>query len=343
MTTITDIATKAGVSRATVSYVLNRDNTTVRISDVTRSKVLDAAAELGYRRNELARAVITGKNRMLGFWVMQSNREPVVRVLAGAMQEADRNEHFIKMIGFDNEMPDARVIDRCIEWRLAGIIAIHAPEATLSRLKPQLDEGKIPLVVVDSQRVPDGSTHIRVDDAAGVRSVIEHLASLGHRNITMLSGEATPEDSISQRREQIYRETMKRLGFEKHCRVAHGWWETNRTEAAARALLDTAERPTAIACLSDHKAMIAIRVATQMGLAVPRDLSITGFDDLGVAAITNPALTTVSQPFEEMGRLAVRRLLGSISPDLPAKELQEEEILPSRLIVRESSAPLFNA
>src|SRR5687768_12302483 len=167
MTTISDIAAKAGVSRATVSYVLNRENTTVRISDSTRARVLEAAAELGYRRNELARAVITGKNRMLGFWVMQSNREPVERVLAGAMQEADENDYFIKLIGFDNEMPDARVIDKCIEWRLSGIIAIHAPEATLSHLKPRLDEGKIPLVVIDSQRVPAGSTHVRADDIAG--------------------------------------------------------------------------------------------------------------------------------------------------------------------------------
>jgi LacI family transcriptional regulator len=77
------VAAKAGVSAATVSYVLNERNTSVRISDNTRQRVLEAASHLGYRRNELARAVITGKNRMLGFWVMQSNREPVVRVLGG--------------------------------------------------------------------------------------------------------------------------------------------------------------------------------------------------------------------------------------------------------------------
>jgi DNA-binding LacI/PurR family transcriptional regulator len=100
--------------------VLNERETSVRISDGTRQRVMAAAAALGYHRNELARAVTTGQSRMLGFWVMHSNREPVVRVLAGAMKEADEHDYFIKMLGFDNDAPDDRVINRCIEWRLAG-------------------------------------------------------------------------------------------------------------------------------------------------------------------------------------------------------------------------------
>src|SRR5688572_27581316 len=131
MITITDIAAKAGVSRATVSYVLNEHNTSVRISDATRQRVLEAAEVLGYRRNELARAMITGKNRMLGFWVMHANREPVVRVLSGAMKEADESGYFIQMLGFENSTLDHRIVERCIEWRLAGIIAIHAPSVTV--------------------------------------------------------------------------------------------------------------------------------------------------------------------------------------------------------------------
>ena len=339
MITISDVAAKAGVSRATVSYVLNGRDTSVRISDLTRQKVMETATEMGYRRNELARAMTTGKNRMLGFWVMQSNREPVVRVLSGAMKEADEHGYFIKMLGFDNGSLDARTLERCVEWRLSGIIAIHAPAATIEKLFPQIVQTGIPLVTVDSQQSAAGCLNISANSEDGMRAAVAHLAELGHKRIAFLGGFREEEDSISGARERAYRAEMKERGLFQHCQVEVGdWraefsdWEQGTTACAVRRLLGAPNRPTAIACASDHMAMIAVRVASECGLSVPRDLSLSGFDDVAVATLYNPPLTTVSQPFELLGRAAVRSLL---TPDGP------EPLLPAHLIVRGSTAPPY--
>ncbi|HEX8237920.1 MAG TPA: LacI family DNA-binding transcriptional regulator [Abditibacteriaceae bacterium] len=345
MVTITDIATKAGVSRATVSYVLNERNTTVRISDHTRQRVMETAAELGYRRNELARAVITGKNRMLGFWVMHSNREPVVRVLGGAMKEADSNDYFIKMLGLDNDTVDSRIVERCIEWRLSGIIAIHAPAAAMDVLYPKVVDSGIPMVVVDSQRPPQGSTHVAANGAGGVRSVVEYLVKLGHRKIVFIAGEPD-EDTISHTWAQAYLNTMQELGLQRYQKVLHGYWLPEPTEHITRTLLQqptqVEERPTAIVCASDNMAMVVVRTAGQMSIRVPQELSVTGFDDSTVAALYNPPLTTVAQPFEEMGRLAVRSLLASTDVEQQSELLEYSlEQLPTQLVVRQSTAAPF--
>jgi LacI family transcriptional regulator len=337
MITISDVAAKAGVSRATVSYVLNERNTSVRISEDTRQRVLSSASELGYRRNELARAVTTGKNPMLGFWVMQSNREPVVRVLAGAMKEADANDYFIKMIGFDNSALDSRTIERCMEWRLAGIIAIHAPE-TIGALMPEIVRTGIPFVTVDSQQPPEGCLNIEADNIGGMRAIVNHLVEMGHRRIAFLGGQREQDDTISGARERGYRATMQEFGLSRFCNVDYGdWraefsdWENSLTAAAARRLLHLEPRPTAIACASDHMAMIVMRLADDIGLSVPHQLSVTGFDDIAVATLYNPPLTTVAQPFEQIGRAAVRHLLGKNKDAVP-------ETLPARLVIRGSTA-----
>lgn len=339
MITISDIAAKAGVSRATVSYVLNERNTTVRISENTRRKVMETAADLGYRRNELARAMITGKNRMLGFWVMQSEREPVVRVLAGAMKEADAHGYFIKMLGFENAATDKRIIESCIEWRLSGIIAIHAPEAALDFWYPEILKSEIPLVAVDSNHPPKDCAHVASDQYVGIRAAVEHLAGLGHRKIACLSSTPNEAGSIFDVRQASYRQVMEEMGLSAESEVIQGQLDFDKMIDVARDILarPADSRPTAICGVSDYAAMAVVRAADELGMRVPRDMSVTGFDDLAGAKYYCPPLTTVAQSFEEMGRLAVRRLL-SLSEAVTSD--QNEWTLPTKLIVRGSTAAL---
>lgn len=338
MVTITDVAAKAGVSRTTVSYVLSGNEIALRISPQTRQRVLDSATALGYQRNALAHAVTTGKSQMLGFWVMDSSREPVVRVLAGAMKEADANGYFIKMLGFDNlSAPDA-IVRQCIEWRLAGVIAIHASQALLPQIHPQLAKAEIPAIIVDSQHAPQSKMHITSDSAAGMKRIVEFLIGQGHRDIALIAGSDDARDQVSRCREIAYRLAMQSAGISPYIRVRYGFWNydlTAATEAATRELLESARPPTAIACVSDHTAMVVIRTAAQMGLRVPDELSVTGFDDVAVAALYNPPLTTVAQNFEEMGKRAVQCLLHG-----PKKPSNCGELLPTQLIIRNSTAPL---
>lgn len=340
MVTITDVAAHAGVSRTTVSYVLSEGEIADRISAETRHRVMEAVTELGYRRNALAHAVTTGQSRMLGFWVMQSNREPVVRVLAGAMREADANGYFIKMLGFDNQTAPDTIVQQCIEWRLSGIIAIHAPEELLNRVHPQIKKSHIPAIIVDSQQPPKDSIHIASDSAGGIAQVMDLLFEGGHRDIAFIAGDPDTSDRVSLRRESAYRQAMKGAGRENQIRVRYGNWNyesTAPTEAATRELLESARRPTAIVCVSDHTAMVVIRTAAQMNVRVPEELSVTGFDDVAVAALYNPPLTTVSQAFEAMGALAVQHLLRGLNSKASP---YREELLPTKLIVRNSTAPL---
>lgn len=346
MVTITDIAVKAGVSRATVSYVLNKRGASARISEETRRRVQEAAIELGYRRNELARAVTTGKSKMLGFWVMESQHEPVARVLAGAMKEADASDYFIKMLGFDNESSAQRIIEQCIEWRLAGLIAIHASQAALDHLQPQMAGFAVPMILVECQGPRAGSLHITSDQTQGVRSVVEHLVALGHRKIAYVTGRSDTDELLSYRRADAYRQVMTECGLAAQINVVYGNWDTAHTEAETRRLLslphDSPQRPTAIACWSDLTAMVVVRTAVQMGVRVPAELSVTGFDDLTCAALYNPPLTTVAQSFEEIGSTAVRRLLRGVRERRESGRYEKptEELLPVRLIVRGSTAPV---
>lgn len=342
MVTITDIANKAGVSRATVSYVLNGQNTAVRISDETRERVMNVANELGYRRNQLARAVITGQTRMLGLWVMQSQHEPVARVLAGIMAEADANDYFVKLVGFDEydeKTSVARVVERCIEWRLAGIIAIHAPESALDALQPQLQNVNVPLIIVDSQAPRDGVIHITSDQENALRQLVVHLANLGHRRITFLAGRPDESELLSWRRIRAYEAAMTELGLKEFISVRHGYWDHTATQQVTEELLSLPpnQRPTAIACWSDITAMNVIQTAARLGLRVPEDVSVTGFDDSRAAALYNPPLTTIAQSFEEMGRHALRRLLARTTDHSPLPD-GEEECLSTELIIRESTA-----
>ena len=340
MVTITDVAARAGVSRTTVSYVLSDGAIAERISPETRDRVMEAVSALGYRRNALAHAVTTGQSRMLGFWVMQSNREPVVRVLAGAMKEADNSGYFIKMLGFDNQTAPDTIVQQCIEWRLSGILAIHAPEELFERVHPQIKKARIPAIVVDGQRCPSDGFHIASDGGAGIAQAVDFLIGQGHRDIAFIAGRDDAKDAISLRRETAYRAAMQRAGLENRVRVRHGFWNydsTAPTEIAARELLQSAEPPTAIACVSDHTAMVVIRTAAQIGVRVPDQLSVTGFDDVAVAALYNPPLTTVAQNFEAMGARAVQHLLHGQSDGAPPKS--HEELLPAQLIVRDSTAP----
>jgi len=345
MATISDVAARAGVSRSTVSYVLNAANTTVRISDGTRQRVMEAVEELGFRRNELARAVTTGKSRMLGFWVMQSRAEPVARVLAGAMKEANDRGYFFKMLGMDEKRLDRSVIDHCQEWQLSGIIAIHPPHLALVDLYPRMREAGISLVVIDSQCPQKDTPYIASDHAEGMRQALEHLMELGHRRISCIAGRPDASDCISCERVAAYRSVMKAHGLGDHVSVDYGHWfveepgsSQSLCERAARKQLAGPSRPTGIVCVSDHTAMIVTRTAWEMGLRVPEDVSVTGFDNLGMAALCYPPLTTVAQSFEGMGALAVERLLNQIDAGRNSGPSVQER-MPTRLVVRASTGP----
>lgn len=337
---MSDIARQAGVSRATVSYVLNKRHNGVRIPEDTRRQILDLAEEMGYRPNELARAVVTGVNRVLGFVTSNLEYEPTARLLSGAVDEAGRHNYFIKIFHVRSERMDQEVIENSLKLRLAGLIVCslhdYVDKLTLrDELREELARNGISLAMVGS------NMYIYSDDRQGFGLAIDHLKKLGHERIGFLSG--IRNSSISVSREASWKEAVHAAGLKvMPGAIDYGLWEPQPTaEALCRMTANPATRPTAICCVTDRAALIALRMARKIGLSVPEDLSVVGFGGLSTTELSDPPLTTINQPFEDMGAAAVRHVLMLAQKGAEdSHDIAPPELLPLVLAQREStSAP----
>jgi LacI family transcriptional regulator len=353
MVTLGDIAKKANVSLSTVSYVLNDRHTAVRISDRTRQRVMDAAGELGYRRNAIARAMVDGHTRVLGFLRHHVAHEEAALKLEGVLDEAGRAGYAVQVVPcrFTDRL-DQEAVAHCVEMRLAGVVAIHINGGVQRELHEGLARYDIPTAMVDNNFPQDFGIRVAGDDLAAMESAVAHLADeLGHRRIALIGLERPETSGVATERERGYREAMARRGLKPWEPLPRSrFYDDERTEAAVRVLLGgraADERPTAILCLSDMMGLVVCRTVRRLGLSVPDDVSVVGYDDVPMAQRCDPPLTTLAQPFAEMGRAAVRHLLAAVacrqgrqmegekefSPDIAV-----EELLPVRLVIRESTA-----
>jgi len=334
---MTDIALEAGVSRSTVSLVLNNKDAALGIPEATRGRVLSAASQLGYRPNETARAMVTGKNRVIVYLLQDPAQEVTARILAGALTEAEQHGYLIKLLSGDSPFSQ-RDIERCVELRPTGVMALYASSEITEQLQKELDRYRIPLVLLDSSFPFPGVARVLTDDIDGMWQAAEHLHQLGHRRIAFIAG---PHSSNAARvREEGYRQAISRLGLPlDESNITHGDWNIQKTQEATLRLLNRkAPRPTALICADDKMALVAARTAAKIGVRVPEDLSIVGFADLEMALYANPPLTTVAQPFADLGVATVRRLL-RLSRSLEEQEVLEttDILLPNRLVIREST------
>ena len=296
------------------------------------------ARQLGYRRNETARAMVTGKNRIIVYLLHDPSQEVTARILAGALREAEQHGYLIKLVGGEGPFNE-RDIERCVELRPTGVMAVYSAPATAEYLQKELGRYRIPLVLLDSCFPIDGVSRVLTDDVDGMGQAVEHLYGLGHRRIAYLGGSLA--SSAATLREEGYRKAMAHLELPiSEEDVAHGDWDIQKTQEATRQLLRREEnRPTALICADDKMALVASRTASRIGLRVPEDLSIVGFADLEMARYGNPPLTTISQPFADLGVTTVRSLLRLAHCREEREEPEISDIfLPNRLVVRESTA-----
>jgi DNA-binding LacI/PurR family transcriptional regulator len=344
MITMSDIAKQAGVSRATASLVLNGRDADARISASTRQRVLAVAEQMGYRRNELARAVVTGRNFVLGLVERQGGLEQKARIVGGALQAAEARGYQIKVWSYPDPEKMAELSKRCVEQRLAGLMVIR-PAYSTDEIHKELLRYQMPMVLVDDGLAEPWAINIGSDDRQGVRQAMEHLIGLGHRRIACITG--TPVDSLSTVREQSYREIMAQHGFPvPDGDVSYNGWSLDATEECVTRLFSGGlPRPTALfVATGDPHAGVALRTLRALGLRVPTDVSVVGYADLTLAQIVDPPLTTVSQPFADMGSVAVEVLLSLIAGDpLPMTGGVAGRLLPTQLVVRKSTgmAPAF--
>lgn len=335
------IASELGISHQLVSFALNGNG---NVASKTRDEIRATAERMGYRRNEFARAMVTGKNSTLGFLSYETDQsEHLMHALSGAIGAANEQQLFIKAMHY-RDLDDIRgVLQRCLEWRVAGLLVMNLTDDAMDCLQHEVKQLNIPLAFIENQPSQPADVWVRSDDYSGLAQVLDHLVGLGHREIGFFN--ANPENRLSEKREKHFRRLMNlaNLTVNEDWIVNGHWnWDSEITEKAAQQLVKANPRPTAVVCVGDPFAMILIRAAQNAGLKLPEDLSVTGFADFFLSGLTNPALTTVDQSFRTLGRAAVEQLRSFISASPNGTTDNYNQLLPTQLIVRASTAPLQN-
>jgi LacI family transcriptional regulator len=330
--TIRDVAAAAGVSIATVSRVLN-DRPDV--APATREAVLRAVHELGFTSNRNARSLSRGRTSLIGVKVPLIEAEYFARIVA-AVAEA-LVEHDLEVVLAPTMHLRAQAttsLARLKNGSTDGAVLI-LPEESRDELAALVSSG-YPFVVIDPiEPLHDGVPAISAANASGGRAATEHLLSLGHVRIGLITG--IPDWQSSVDRLNGFESASAAAGVRPDpALVVESDWTVGGGEAAAGALLDRQAPPTAIFAFNDNMAVGVLRAARSRRLRVPDDLSVVGFDDSFQSADVTPALTTVRQPVAEMGRMAVS-LLVRLLDNRQVEGMQIE--LQTRLVVRESTAP----
>lgn len=334
--TIRDVARKAGVSTATVSYVLN-DSRPVR--EETRRRVLEAAEALGYRPSVIARGLQARESRMIGYsWrpAQPDQFEPILeKFIQITAQAAERRGYHVLTFPCPDVRTEVNVYREMVRsGRVDGFIL---PNTNLNDPRIRyLMEADFPFVAFGRANPDWDFAWVDVDGADGIRQAVKHLVALGHRRIACL---AWPEDSLTgQYRLEGYRSAMADAGQSVHpdwvIRTENFHDHAYRhTQTWLAMPADT--RPTAVVALTDLMAIGVMNAAADAGLEVGRDLAVVGFDNAPIANFLRPPLTSLRQPIAQVGQLAVDMLIDLVHGKKPDPY---QVLLKPELVIRDSTA-----
>ncbi|KUL37621.1 MULTISPECIES: LacI family DNA-binding transcriptional regulator [Actinoplanes] len=325
---MTDVARLAGVSHQTVSRVLN-DHPNVK--EQTRLRVRAAIAELGYRPNRAARALVTGRSQLIGVVARNSMLYGPASMLT-EFEQAAADAGFAVSVGSVRELDRdsiSAVVDRHLDQRVAGLVVIaQVASATEALAEIPAD---VPVVFIDGDPAA-GRPLVTVDQVAGARAAVRHLLEAGHETVWHVSGPTEWFDSAG--RIHGWRQTLQEAGREVPPLLSADWSAAEGYRAGQ--MLARMPEVTAVFAANDHLAMGVLRALHERGRRVPHDVSVIGFDDVPEAAYFIPPLTTVRQSFGDVARAALTLLLGQMKEaPVPADTV----IVPAQLVVRESVAP----
>jgi LacI family transcriptional regulator len=345
--TIEDIARMAGVSRGTVSRVLNNRPDVDR---ETRAHVRRIIKEQGYAPSITAAGLAGGRNRLVGMLLPVFTWPILADLLRGISEILKQSPYELVLYTYNDEdlNRDRReVVNRLLSTQLtAGLLAVYP--GPLAAQLAELYESGVPVVTIDDQQEPV-TPWIRADDATGAYDAVNHLIQLGHRRIAHIQGPR--EYLVSHDRHQGYLHALAAAGIEPDPDlILDGDFLPQSGYTGARRLfeLPTERRPTAIFASADQMAYGVLRAAEELDLSVPKDFALVGFDDDAPSAHVQPPLTTVRQPSYEMGQEGIKLLLALLAEteradldpdgDLTSKRpvIPQRIVLPTALIVRAS-------
>jgi len=327
---IKDIARSANVSHSTVSRALS-DSPLVK--EETKALIKRIAEEMGYSPHALARSLVTRRTQTVGV-VVTTIADPFVSEIVRGLEETSQNHGYTIVLCNSNAEPrrELAAVKALREKRVDGIII------TASRIgdlyMPLLEDFGVPIVLINSQQTGEYVYSIATDDHKGAEIATEHLLSLGHIRIGYI---ASPNNvSSSQARLEGYRTALELHGLQfDPVLIADGDGRPAAGAQAAARLASLTDPPTALFCYNDMTAIGVIRALNDLGLNVPADVSVVGYDDIPLVEYLNPPLTTVGQRKYDMGCMAMEMLLSLLNG---AQNVQDITIEPT-LICRKSTAP----
>ena len=323
---IKDIAKAAGVSHSTVSRALADSPL---IAERTRARIHRIAQKRGYAPNAIARGLVMRQTHAIGV-VVTSIADPFIADVVRGIERIALDKGYRVFLGTSQDEParEVNLVKALREWNVDGVIVAS------SRMGGQylsvLEAIGVPIVLINNQGADGGHPihSIAVDDVHGGEVATRHLIDLGHRAIAYLGG---PADRLSNReRLKGYRRALAhaKITFDPALTLTGN----GRVETGEQVVHLLAQKPTAIFCYNDMTAIGALRALKKAGLQIPRDVSLVGYDDIALAAYTDPPLTTVRQPKEELGSKAMQMLFDLLN-ETPVENIK----LPGELVVREST------
>lgn len=330
MATLSEVAAEAGVSPTAVSRYLNNR---IDLPKATRDRIDAAIAKLDYRPNLLARRLSTGKSEAIAL-VTPDIANPFFAELAAAIERQAHASGYSVYITSTGGHADAEInaIRRMADSHVDGLIMTtnRVDDGSLANLLA----GRENVVLLDEDIDGVSVPRVFVDNAEGAYLATRHLIAMGHTEIALVGGPHRLM-SVSERLAGFTR-AMNEAGLP----IRAGWvllgdYTREYGMAAASVLLDAAAPPTAILSCSDYIAIGVMQVVREHGLAIPRDVSLVGFDDMAFAPLVDPPLTTIRQPVAAMGELAVQHLLALLEGQTAPAETR----LPVELVTRQSVAP----
>jgi DNA-binding LacI/PurR family transcriptional regulator len=321
-----DVAARVGMSPASVSMVLSG---APGPSAATRERVLEAAAELGYRRDRTASLLARRRTHLVGVQ-LQAGSVFHAELVEDLYEAAEGHGYDVVLSAVTRTRDERRATETLVDFRCEALILLGpgAPAAELAALGRQLP------VVVIGRRVPGGGVDVvRSADADGVGQAVDHLAGLGHRSIIHVDG---GRGTIAADRRRGYRRAMRAHGLESHLRVIGGDHTEAAGATAARTLLAEGRLPTAVVAFNDHCAVGLLDTLTRAGVEVPGEVSVVGYDDSGLSRLAHVNLTTVNQDARRQAEHAVAAAVERLDG---GRTTAREVVLAPHLVVRGTTGP----
>jgi DNA-binding LacI/PurR family transcriptional regulator len=327
--TIVSVAERAGVSKSLVSLVMRGSP---KVSEARREAVLEAARELGYRPNLIARGLAEKRTRTLGVLVSDLHNPFFAEVVDG-LQERARDDGFRILIGSGRQdaEEEREALESFLEQRVDGVVLL-SPVVKRNVLTSAAEE--VPTVVVARHGRPiSHADSVVTDEQVGTRLAVEHLTELGHTRIAHIDG---GEGASAAERRRGYEEAMEEAGLGDRVRIEPGTYTGDGGYEGMLALLGDERPPTAVLAANDLAAVGALTALEERGLKVGEDVSLVGYDDSYLARIPHISLTSVAQPRLELGQLAFDAFERRF--DAPGRRATKRVVEP-RLVVRGSTGP----